>query len=79
MAPTMSPGRTRDRSAAANLAQAQQEAQKFGMERRRHIRELVREYEAEQGEPFKRRTITRRHKEQPGDHSDSEQRTEGMT
>ncbi|KAI6149911.1 hypothetical protein BKA82DRAFT_4134627 [Pisolithus tinctorius] len=79
MAPTMSPGRTRDRSAAANLAQAQQEAQDFGMERRRHIRELVREYEAERGEPFKRRTITRRHKEQPADHSDSEKRTEGMS
>ncbi|KAI6154369.1 hypothetical protein EDD17DRAFT_1092368 [Pisolithus thermaeus] len=73
MAPAMSPGRTQNRTAAANLAQAQQDAQEFGMERRRQIRELVREYEAERGEPIKKRMITRRQREHPhGDHSDSE-------
>lgn len=71
MAPAMSPGRTQDRTAAANLAQAQQDAQEFGMERRRQIRELVREYEAERGGSIKKRTITRRRREHPGDHSNS--------
>ncbi|KAI5987119.1 hypothetical protein EDD15DRAFT_2296237 [Pisolithus albus] len=71
MAPAISPGRTQDRTAAANLAQAQQDAQEFGMERRRQIRELVREYEAERGGSIKKRTITRRQREHPGDHSNS--------
>ncbi|KAI6041878.1 hypothetical protein EDC04DRAFT_2664698 [Pisolithus marmoratus] len=79
MAPAISPGRTQDRSAASNLAQARQDAQEFGMERRRQIRELVREYETERGEPFKRRTITRRHTERPRDHSHSEQCSEETT
>ena len=60
MAPLMTPGRGQERSAAANLAQAHRDAQEFGMERRRQIRQFVQEYEAERGEPLPKRTITRR-------------------
>jgi len=37
-------------SAAQNLAQARNEAQEYGMERRREIRRRVREYQLEQEE-----------------------------
>lgn len=60
MAPLMTPGRSQHRSAAANLAQARQDAQEFGMERRRQIKQVVQEYQAERGEPLTKRTITRR-------------------
>ncbi|KAL4065708.1 hypothetical protein V8B97DRAFT_1122862 [Scleroderma yunnanense] len=63
MVPIMAPGKAQQRSAAANLAQAHRDAQEFGMERRRHIRQSVQEYEAEQGKPLKKRTITRRQRD----------------
>ena len=63
MAPLITPGRGQQRSAAANLAQAHRDAQEFGMERRRQIRQYVQEYEAERGEPLKKRVISRRQRD----------------